>query len=65
MFNTQNKSGISKHPCIILYIILNDIFHDLKHAYSRANCAERRSGREPGARVLIPTGYLHPGKGKN
>jgi hypothetical protein len=29
---------------------------------ARANGAERRSGRKPGARVLIPTGYLHPGK---
>jgi hypothetical protein len=29
----------------------------------RANGADRRSGRKPGARVLIPTGYLHPGKG--
>jgi hypothetical protein len=28
----------------------------------RANGAERRSGRKPGARVLIPPGYLHPGK---
>jgi hypothetical protein len=31
--------------------------------YSLANDAERRSGRKPGARVLIPPGYLHPGKG--
>ena len=31
----------------------------------RANGAERRSGRQPGARVLIPPGYLHPGKGKH
>jgi hypothetical protein len=30
--------------------------------YPRANGAERRSGRQPGARVLIPPGYLHPGK---
>jgi hypothetical protein len=29
----------------------------------RANGAERRSGRKPGARVLIPPSYLHPGKG--
>jgi hypothetical protein len=29
----------------------------------RANGAERLSGRKPGARVLIPPGYLHPGKG--
>jgi hypothetical protein len=29
----------------------------------RANGAERRSGRKPGARVQTPTGYLHPGKG--
>jgi hypothetical protein len=27
----------------------------------RANGAERRSGSKPGARVLIPPGYLHPG----
>ena len=34
--------------------------------YPRANGAERRSGRKPGARVLIPPGYLHPGtKGKH
>ena len=26
----------------------------------RANGAERRSGRKPGASVLIPPGYLHP-----
>jgi hypothetical protein len=31
----------------------------------RANGAERRSGRKPGARVLIPPGYLHPGKRKH
>ena len=31
--------------------------------HSRANGAKRRSGRKPGARVLIPPGYLHPGKG--
>jgi hypothetical protein len=24
MFNTRNKSGISKHPCIILYIVQRD-----------------------------------------
>ena len=30
---------------------------------SRANGAERRSGRKPGARVLIPPGYLQPRKG--
>jgi hypothetical protein len=30
----------------------------------RANGAERRFGRKPGARLLIPPGYLHPGKGK-
>jgi hypothetical protein len=29
----------------------------------RANGAERRSGRKPGAGVLIPPGYLYPGKG--
>jgi hypothetical protein len=29
----------------------------------RANGAERRSGRMPGVRVLIPPGYLHPGGG--
>jgi hypothetical protein len=26
---------------------------------------EPRSGRKPVARVLIPPGYLHPGKGKH
>ena len=31
--------------------------------YSRDNGAERRSGHKPRARVLIPSGYLHPGKG--
>jgi hypothetical protein len=31
----------------------------------RANGAERRSGRQPGVRLLIPPGYLHPGKGKH
>jgi hypothetical protein len=31
----------------------------------RANGAERRSRRKPGARVLIPSGYLHPGKRKH
>jgi hypothetical protein len=31
--------------------------------FPRANGAERRSGRKPAARVLIPSGYLHPGKG--
>ena len=33
--------------------------------YPRANGAERRSGLQPGARVLIPPGYSHPGKGKH
>jgi hypothetical protein len=33
--------------------------------YPRANGAERRSGRKTGARVLIPSGYLHPGKRKH
>jgi hypothetical protein len=33
--------------------------------FPRANGAERRSGRKPGARVLIPPGYLHPGKLKS
>ena len=28
----------------------------------RANGAKRRSGHKPGARLLIPHGYLHPGK---
>ena len=31
----------------------------------RANGAERRSERKPGARVLIPPCYLHPGKRKH
>jgi hypothetical protein len=31
----------------------------------RAKGAERRSERTPGARVLIPPGYLHPGKRKH
>jgi hypothetical protein len=30
--------------------------------YPRANGAERRSGRKPGARVLIPLDYLYRGK---
>jgi hypothetical protein len=29
-----------------------------------ANGAEPRSGRKPGARVLIPHGSLHPGKNR-
>jgi hypothetical protein len=29
----------------------------------QANGSERRSGRQPGARVLIPPVYLHLGKG--
>ena len=33
--------------------------------FPRANGTKRRSGRKPGARVLIPHGYLHPGKGKH
>ena len=36
---------------------------DVFFALSRANGAERRSGRKPGARVLISPGYLLPGKG--
>jgi hypothetical protein len=32
---------------------------------SRANGAERRSGRFPGAKVLIQPGYLYPGKEKH
>ena len=31
----------------------------------RANGAERRSGRKSGATILIPPGYLHPGKRKH
>jgi hypothetical protein len=37
----------------------------LQDVYPRANGAERSSGRKPGARVLIPHGYLHPGKRKH
>jgi hypothetical protein len=33
--------------------------------FLRANGAERRSWRKPGARVLILPGYLHPGKRKH
>ena len=33
--------------------------------HPRANGAERRSGRKPGAWVLIPPGYLHTGKRKH
>ena len=33
--------------------------------YPRANGAEHRSGRKHGAKVLIPPGYLSPGKGKH
>jgi hypothetical protein len=33
----------------------------ITHLFPRANGAPRRSGRMPGARVLIPPGYLHPG----
>ncbi len=31
----------------------------------RANGAKRRSGRKPGARVLIPHGYSHPDKSEH
>ena len=34
-------------------------------SYPRANGSGRRSGRKPEARVLIPPGYLHPGKRKH
>jgi hypothetical protein len=26
MFNTRNKSGISAHPCIILYIYMQGVY---------------------------------------
>jgi hypothetical protein len=32
MFNTRNKSGISAHPCIILYIISS--FYNLECFYA-------------------------------
>ena len=35
------------------------------YGYPRANGAERRSGRKPGASVLILPGYLHLGKQKH
>ena len=38
---------------------------DEKNPDPRANGAERRSGRKPGARVVVPPGYLHPGKRKH
>jgi hypothetical protein len=33
--------------------------------HPRANGAERRSGRKPGAKEVIPPCYLHPGKRKH
>jgi hypothetical protein len=44
---------------------MENIFDNGQCFNPRANGAERRSCRKPRARVLIPTGYLHLGKGKH
>ena len=56
MFNQQD--------CILLMqeIISVVIFYWIISRYSRANGAKRRSWRKPGGGLLIPLGYLHPGK---
>ena len=44
---------------IILSLMLLFVFTILSfYSYPRANGAKRRSGRKPGARVLIPPGYF-------
>jgi hypothetical protein len=52
------KSSISSSSS---FLLTSSTMHT-KH-FPRANGAERRSGRKPVARVLIPPGYLHSGKG--
>jgi hypothetical protein len=42
-----------------------DHFNYCTETCPRAKGAQRRSGRKPGARVLIPPGYLHLGKRKH
>ena len=44
-----------------LYVNLSLASSDTIIFNPRANGVKRRSGRKPGARVLIPPGYLHPG----
>jgi hypothetical protein len=63
----------------IQHLITTAVFWFVLIEYTKAsNCSSRKyinltnlihclpqTGRKPGARVLIPTGYLHPGKGKH
>ena len=58
---------------LLKYFLFHEKLHPLFYAtsgspdfanedYSRAKGAKRRSGRKPGQGLLIPHGYLHPGK---
>jgi hypothetical protein len=47
---------------IVLYTFANVVALKRADFCPRANGAERRSGRKPGARVPIPHGYSHPRK---
>jgi hypothetical protein len=46
----------------LVYLQYRSLFYP--RAIMHANGAEPRSGRKPGARVLIPHGSLHPGKNR-
>ena len=67
MFNTRNKSGISAHPCIILYIIyiyLTNLFGSMyiyiTHLKARSKTAryERDSLKSSHARHLPASNYM-------
>jgi hypothetical protein len=65
-FNRQSQSTmhwrcITNLPSNVYFLLTMIAFSCT--LYAQANGAEHRSGHKPRARVLIPPGYLHPGKG--
>jgi hypothetical protein len=57
--------GLERNSQQMRWLFGNEIPPCCLYYFLRANGAERRSGRKPGARVLIPPDYLHPGKRKH
>ena len=64
IYGTLSTIPLYKKHHLFTVVLSNEMLKKLD-IYPRANGAERRSGRKPGARVLIPSGYLHPGKRKH
>ena len=60
------KSTAATEPYLLFNTILT-IHHGIDHGYQPGlfNCNPRADGAKRRARVLIPPGYLHPGKRKH